>query len=85
MDETGSKDNTQMRKINLSSLFCRHDWEKENPITLPTALGKLPGLQGIKDDSGDIFYDRLILIFKCTKCNKLKIWKSYNNKIRQGR
>ena len=82
MGQTGHKDSAEMNmKGFFQHLFCQHDWEKDgNPIQLETALPKLPSLQAIKLDSTDIFYDRLILIFKCTKCNKTKIWKSYNNR-----
>ena len=74
----------------LRTLFCRHEWQDMgNRILLESALHKNPSLQTKSDSENvisvklgnhrwetDIFFNRIVLIFQCQRCSKLKIWKS---------
>lgn len=57
------------------TITCKHDWEVEKEIILPSAYEQLQkGGQTMKSCRNiDYFTKTLVIYIKCKKCSKLKV------------
>lgn len=58
------------------SLFCRHEWELIDKEVIPPALVSLRGLETKSSVDTRIAFDamreKVVHVFQCKKCTKLK-------------
>lgn len=58
-----------------ANLFHRHHWVVLDKTVLETALKRHDKLVTVDKMDTKVFFDKIIYVFQCEKCKKLRFWK----------